>query len=132
MGRAFMPFLRRRSTTADNKRANGRVRPPRNSPVQVQIIGRRSLDIVNARDISESGVGVYLPHDMEDLGAGTEVELVISLPGVRPFSAHGAIRHVTEGRDSYFGVEFTRLANESRDHLSQYVTSRSADRLRAV
>ena len=72
-----------------------RRRPSKSEPVEVQIIGGNSIDILHARDISATGLGVFVPHGFEGCDLDQEVELVITLPGTRTFMARGVIRHVT-------------------------------------
>lgn len=100
------------------KRQNARVRPSPARPVEVQIMGAGSLDVLNASNISVTGIGVRVPHRFEGCDLAAEVELVVTLPGRRPFLAGGIIRHITKAGTpgDLFGIEFTRISDE---HLSQ-------------
>lgn len=98
-----------------------RVRPSRNAPVEVQIMGRDSLDIVNARDLSATGLGVRVPHGFEDCSFDNALDLVITLPGRRPFQARANLRHYQGRSNSYVGVEFTGLPERSKVLIEQYV-----------
>ena len=100
--------------------------------VEVHILGRNSLDILTARDISMTGVGVYVPHRFVGCGVESEVELVITLPGQRTFVAKGRVKHQTGSADGppFFGVEFTHLKPEHRERIRAYLTSGLARRLR--
>lgn len=100
-----------------------RAKPDAQAPVQVQIMGDHSLDIVFARDISETGVGIFVPHSFEGCGIDGEVDLLIALPGVRPFLAKGRVRHLSKTKDGrdHFGVRFVEIADAHRDAISDYI-----------
>jgi len=103
--------------------------PRADAPVEIQIMGQSSLDVLHARDVSTSGVGVYVSHGFEGFDLAREVDLVITLPGRRPFLAKGHVRHRT-WRDSrwFFGVEFSELAARDRTALDRYVSRRQSKR----
>lgn len=105
-----------------------RVVPLRSAPVEVQIMGRGSLDVLRARNVSATGLGVYVPHGFAGIDLSHEVELVVTLPGVRSFLARGIVRHVTDSDDDarHFGIELTSLADKDRESLLAYVRSRLA------
>ena len=101
-----------------------RYRPRPEHPVQVQINGRNSLDVLNARDVSVSGIGVFVAHGFEGCDIDSEVELVITLPSQRPFLAHGRVRHETHHEPArFFGVQFTQLAPDHADRIRAYLAS---------
>jgi hypothetical protein len=105
-----------------------RVSPSRVAPVEVQVMGRASLDVLSARNVSQTGIGVYVPHGFAGCDLDEEVELVVTLPGERAFLARGLIKHRTdaakEGR--HFGLLFTTIARENRSRIRDYVRFRSA------
>ncbi len=111
-----------------NRRPSPRIRPGESSPVEVQIMGSRSLDIMYARDISVAGVAVYLDHGLEGYDKNEEVEILITLPRERTFLAKGIIRHVSEPDkpDGYFGVEFTDLAERHLEKIRTYIEERDS------
>ena len=91
-------------------------------PVEVHIMGERSLDILYARDISLSGLGVRVPHGFRDADLDNEMDLVITLPGVRSFLTRGVVRHRDNANVSNaFGVEFTGLEPQHRDEIRQFI-----------
>ena len=100
-----------------------RVTPTRGAPVEVQVMGRGSLDVLNARNVSDSGIGIYVPHGFAGCDLDEEVELVITLPGERPFLARGSIKHRTDGGDEghHFGLHFTSIDRSHREKLRAYV-----------
>ena len=106
-----------------------RFRPAREHPVEVQIMGSHSLDVLRARDISSTGIGVFVPHRFEGIDLANPVELVISLPKQRPFVTRGRIRHASErgGETPFYGVELTQLSNEHRSRLTAYLRSGLAE-----
>lgn len=114
----------------DEVRRRQRVLPLPKEPVEVQIMGLGTLDVLHARNVSRSGLGVYVHHRFEGLDLAMPVELVVTLPGGRPFLAVGVIRHVTEDGAidaGHFGLEFTALADSARQALSEYVDRRLED-----
>lgn len=112
---------------ADRERLrSARVEPLRLAPVEVQIMGRASLDVLRARNVSSTGLGVFVPHGFAGIDLAEAVQLVVTLPGRRSFLARGVIRHVTDsGADArHFGLEFTDIADRDRDAILKYVASR--------
>ncbi|MGI9590052.1 MAG: PilZ domain-containing protein [Myxococcota bacterium] len=102
-----------------------RYRPRNAHPVEVQIMGPHLLDVLKARDISTTGIGVFVPHRFEGFNLDTQLELVITLPRQRPFLTLGRIRHATErgGESPFFGVQLTQLSRAQRDTLETYLAS---------
>lgn len=105
------------------KRRTKRIRPPSSYPIEVQIMGSDSLDVLKANDISISGVGVRVPHRFEGCDINAEVQLVITLPNCRPFLARGIIRHITAvyRPNDLFGIEFTQISDVNINHLRTYI-----------
>ena len=120
-----MPFWRRRSKTSKEDGPAPRRRPSKREPVEVQIMGENTLDILQARDISTTGLGVFVVHGFEGFDLDGEVELVITLPRTRTFMARGIVRHVTTRShlERYFGVAFTRIEPRHRAQIHRYVTA---------
>lgn len=105
-----------------------RVRPVPSQPVQVQLMGPGLLEIVRARDVSRSGLGLWMPDEFPALAPDDEVELVITLPGRRPLRAAGDVRHVTELlTERFFGVELLEISHVHRAALEAYVAERLRD-----
>lgn len=111
---------------AADPRPAPRVRPTQAEPVQVQIMGAESLDVLDARDISRTGLGVYVSHGFAGCNISQAVELVITLPRAKPFLARGVIKHRTrrDEPEEYFGIEFTQLSDAGRDKIDRYVAAR--------
>jgi len=91
-------------------------------------MGRASLDVLSARNVSQTGIGVYVPHGFAGCDLDEEVELVVTLPGERAFLARGLIKHRTDGAKEgrHFGLLFTKIARENRSRIRDYVRLRSA------
>jgi hypothetical protein len=104
-----------------------RVEPRRGAPVEVQVMGRASLDVLVARNVSQTGIGVYVPHAFIGCNLEEEVALVISLPGERSFLARGIIMHRTESGEEghHFGLRFTKIGRPQRAKIRDYVRSMS-------
>ena len=103
-----------------------RVVPLRVAPVEVQVMGRDSLDVLRARNVSTTGLGVYVPHGFAGFDLAVEVELLVALPASRPFLARGVIKHMTDGGSGthHFGLHFTQIDKLHRAALARYVKSR--------
>ena len=120
-----MPFWRRSSGKKSQEDARShRKRPSKAAPVEVQIMGGNSLDILHARDISGTGLAVFVPHGFAGCDLDQEVQLVITLPRRRTFIARGVVRHITrKGKpEQYFGIEFTTIQPKHRDQIIEYVS----------
>jgi hypothetical protein len=110
---------------AAQKRTTVRVYP---DPIEIQLYGTAFLEVVQAKDISLGGVGIMVPHKFEGYDISGEVELLIKLPGARPFKARGIIRHRSVGsRGDLFGVQFTELPPLSKERVNAYVIKRVAE-----
>lgn len=108
-----------------DKRQHARVAPHYLHPIEVQLVGNGFMDVLKARDISESGIGVEVPHQFKDCDISKDVELIVTLPGVRPFRAKGKIRHRGEVKgSSFFGLEFTAMPKGARELIALYVARR--------
>jgi c-di-GMP-binding flagellar brake protein YcgR len=90
--------------------------------VEVHIMGESSLNILRARDISPSGVGVRAAHGFSAGDLGVELDLVIALPQARSFSARGIVRHRNDdATGGFFGVEFTDIRSGDRDAIRRFI-----------
>ena len=91
-------------------------------------MGQDSLDVLLARNVSATGLGVYVPHGFLGFDLSAEVELVVTLPGPTPFLSRGVIKHVTrdEGEARHFGLHFTQIEKAHRSAIEDYVRSRLA------
>lgn len=127
-----MGWLAQRSEEIRRKQ---RVVPLPRQPVEVQVMGRGTLDVLHARNVSLNGIGIYVEHGFDGLDLSEPVELIVTLPGTTPFLAVGEIRHLTDGRGSsearHFGLEFTALADSARNAIERYIESRLQDGERA-
>lgn len=96
------------------------------APVEVQVIGSGNLDVLRARNVSTTGLGLYIPHRFAGFDFAKKVELVVMLPGKQPSLTSSVIEHVTGSEDEahHFGLEFTGLEDFHRRALDEYVRSR--------
>jgi hypothetical protein len=108
-----------------SRRAHSRVRPKPGESIEVQLIGPDFLEIVEVRDISAGGLGLQIPALFEGRDIDVPVEVIVTLPRERSFSARGVIRHVSKG--AQFGVEFTELPDQARSRIERYVAARIAE-----
>lgn len=109
-----------------NRRVHDRVVPKANAPIGVQLIGDGFIELLRAYDISVGGLAVSIPHGVDPTGMRSEVQVIITLPEGRGFSAWGTIRHISAGAQR-FGVQFTRIAPENVDRIKAYVERRLAE-----
>jgi PilZ domain len=112
--------------TQSGERAE-RVRPDPERPIDVHLMSDNFLDIFEARDISVTGVGIYVPYRFEGCRLTSPVELVITLPGSEPFLARGRLVHRTKKDREFFGVEFLDMPPDYQSQIARYVESRLAE-----
>ena len=110
-------------------RRHSRVKPSVAHPIQVQINGEGFIEVLRARDISLGGLGVHVSHHFDGCDIHSEVELVVKLPGEKPFVTRGQIRNISAKSDSagLYGVEFVALSPEASARLDAYVARRIAE-----
>jgi c-di-GMP-binding flagellar brake protein YcgR len=102
-----------------------RVRPTRSQPIKVQVMGPRFLDALEARNISRSGVALWMPDAIPGCELDAVVRLLVTLPGERPFIVNGEVRHRTERVDhEECGVEFIQMADHHRALVEAYIAGR--------
>ena len=92
-------------------------------------MGEGFLDIVKARDISEGGVGVWIPHGFSGCNIESYVELVVTLPGRKPFMVTGSVKHDSENKagERFFGIEFAKLSPKHCARIRSFVTRRAEE-----
>ena len=61
-----------------------RVAPDPAEPVEVQIMGPGFLEVVNALNVCQEGVGIHLPHGIDPEYVDQQVEIILTLPRCRP------------------------------------------------
>jgi len=83
-------------------------------------MGGSFRDTLRARDVSVGGIGVRVPHEFAGCDLQDAVDLIVKLPGRRPFKARGVIRHITT-QAALFGIEFTTISDEARATVVAYV-----------
>jgi hypothetical protein len=100
-----------------------RVEPEEGLPIRVDINGDGFIDVVNATDISQNGIGVQIPHQFANCKTQSEVSLIISLPDPVPCSitVNGIIRQVFSKQ---FGIMFTDLNLADQEKIRRYVHHR--------
>src|SRR3989339_617640 len=113
------------------KRRQKRVSPQELETIEVQIMGQGFMDILHAKDISQNGIGIYVPPHYSSAQAKNKVTLIITVPGFKSFEAGGIISHtgmrVHDRNRKCFGIQFTDLSDHHKKILASYVTQRLAD-----
>jgi c-di-GMP-binding flagellar brake protein YcgR len=94
-----------------------RVRPSANEPIAIQLISEG----FEARDISATGAGIFVPPHLEGCNLKTPINLVIKLPDCEPIRARGRIVHRTKLGREFLGVEFMNLAEAHAALIDRYV-----------
>lgn len=94
-----------------------RVRPSPKEPIAIQLIS----DGFEARDISATGAGIFVPAHLEGCSLKNPVNLVIQLPGCEPFRARGRIVHRTKIGREFLGVEFMSLSPAQAAQIARYI-----------
>ena len=108
-----------------NKRKKIRVLPDPQNPIIINLVGGNFIDILKAKDIGEGGLSVYVPYQFEGCITNREIELIITLPGVRSFKTRGMIRHKGEKQGFYFGIAFTYIDKIYLETLKDYIKTRA-------
>jgi c-di-GMP-binding flagellar brake protein YcgR len=97
-----------------------RVRPTANAPIAIHLIS----DGFEARDISATGAGIFVPPHLEGCALKSPVKLVIMLPESEPFRTRGRIVHRTKMGREFLGVEFMNLSPAQVSSIERYVDRR--------
>jgi len=90
-------------------------------------MSERFLDIFEARDISTTGAGIFVPCRFEGCALKSPVDLVITLPKGDPFLAKARVAHRTKTEREFFGVEFMGLPQARVQQIARYVERRLAE-----
>lgn len=101
-----------------------RVRPVPREPIEVQFVAAGLLEIVQAFDISEKGIGVRLETRIDENEVGADVELVITLPGLFPVYAKGVIRRISPKDGYVVGIEFVSPPAKTVKVIQTYIQRR--------
>lgn len=106
-----------------DKRKQIRVVPFPKQPVQLQLMGNGFLDILIAQDVSQGGMAVRVPHKFSGCDIHSSIEMVVSLPGYKPFKALGLIKHLSGAKEAegFFGLQFTQIDSKGKQFLDDYV-----------
>ena len=94
-----------------------RVRPTANEPIAIQL----TSEGFEARDISATGAGIFVPPHLEGANLKNPIKLVIKLPDCEPILARGRIVHRTKIGREFLGVEFMNLAEDHATLIAHYV-----------
>ncbi len=111
-----------------NPRIHRRVKPHPAQPVEIQVLGNGFIEVLKARDISVGGIGVYVPQKFAGCDINSDLQILVKLPGAKPFMTQARVRNLAKSGDSaFFGVEFINLSQWGMDRVSAYVTQRLAE-----
>jgi hypothetical protein len=106
------------------RRDSVRVRPAMREPIEVQFVAAGMLDIVHAVDVSERGIALRLNMRVDPRMIGTQVDLVVNLPGFAPFHTKGVIRRVSPSDGYIVGIKFLALPPKGVESIHTYIEHR--------
>ncbi len=100
-----------------------RITPGKNRPITVNINGKNFLEIVQACDISEDGIGITVPNRLNGCDINSVVSVVLTLPEPYKHSLRfkGKIRHISKNS---FGVLFLEISRSDRRLVKSYIALR--------
>jgi hypothetical protein len=116
------------ATVAKNTPANQsapRATPHENEKVTAQFIGENSGEVLDVRDISTSGIGVYVGAGFIYGNVQKEQQFVIKLPSRPSFLVTGFVKHYrtkTDGRE-HLGIEFRKISDKYKMVVRDYVNT---------
>ena len=110
------------------RRDTMRVKPSMREPIEVQFVAAKMLDLVHAVDISERGIGLRLNARLDSKMVGTEIDLVISLPGLPSFHTRGSIRRVSPTDGYVVGIKFVGLSSKGLEAIRSFMEHRTEAR----
>ncbi len=104
------------------RREHLRVKTSRKLPLKVKISERHSVE---ARDISEGGIGLYLKKGA--LNVGNVVNLNITFPDGKEFQVRGEVVHL-EGKDTpVIGIKFLNPPKAFLNAVTKYIMKRQRE-----
>jgi len=117
------------ATVAKNTPANQsapRATPHEKEKVTAQFIGENSGEVLDVRDISTSGIGVFAGAGFIYGNVQKEQQFVIKLPSRPSFLVTGFVKHYrtqTDGRE-HLGIEFRKISDKYKMVIRDYVNTR--------
>jgi hypothetical protein len=111
------------SQAGSERRKYLRVAPDREYPVRVDINGSNFIDILQALDISQGGVGVRVNHGFNGCDLEGAVSFVIEIPVPKHalLRGSGRIKHISGNR---FGIIFDTLPDSVVSQIREYIAFR--------
>ncbi len=100
--------------------------PAHNQPVTVQFIGQNSGAAMPVRDISETGVSIFVSAGFMYASVHEEQQFVIKLPNRPSFLVTGFVRHYrtrTDGKE-HIGIEFKKISAKYQSFIRDFVNTR--------
>jgi CheY-like chemotaxis protein len=132
IGKDLINYLEERLNNINNRdklhedesdRISTRKVPAKGKAASIEILGFASVHLGLVRDISLTGVGVFIPHFSNDVMASSTIECMLKLPNEAAFSFTGIIKHVGSTHEFYFGIEFDEITENNRKKLEDYINS---------
>jgi hypothetical protein len=117
------------ATVAKNTPVNQsapRAAPGGKEKVTAQFIGQNSGEVLDVRDISTSGIAVFVGAGFMYNNVQNEQQFVIKLPARPSFLVTGFVKHFrtkTDGRE-HLGIEFRKISDKYKMVIRDYVNTR--------
>ncbi len=125
-----MKYFQRRKEWGDSnsgpQQNAPRAFPAHNQPVTVQFIGQNSGAAMPVRDISETGVSVFVSASFMYASVHEEQQFVIKIPNRPSFLVTGFVRHYrtrTDGKE-HLGIEFKKISVKYKAFIRDFVNTR--------
>jgi len=119
-------YYKNRTYEQVKKRRVIRVIPEKEHPIRIDLMGMNFIEVHYARDISLSGVGIKIVHEIEGYNLQDRVDLLIKLPPPASCSFTTPVR-VIHKRDKFFGAEFESIQKKYYGMLHYYIAYRLKD-----
>ncbi len=103
-----------------------RAMPKEAEKVTAQFIGQNSGEVLDVRDISTSGIAVFVGAGFMYNNVQNEQQFVIKLPARPSFLVTGFVKHYrtkTDGRE-HLGIEFRKISDKYKMVIRDYVNTR--------
>jgi hypothetical protein len=107
------------------RRDSLRVKPSMREPIEVQFVAAKMLDLVHAVDISERGIALRMNVRLDPKLIGTEIDLVVSLPGLPSFHSRGLIRRFSPTDGYVVGIKFLTMSSKALEAIRAFIEHRS-------
>jgi hypothetical protein len=89
--------------------------------IVVEVMGEGFYDRCRVRDVSISGVSIFVPHSFEGCNIDTALDMFFTMPDKQSFKAKGLLRHLGISGRPYFGIKILSFDGLGQEIWSNYV-----------